>query len=237
MSEKFCSAIVLAAGSGTRVGGDLKKQYIPIDGKPLLYYSLRVFDKSPIINEIILVVSEDDERYCYDEIIDRFSFTKPITMTIGGAERYNSVYSGLQSVNENCDYVFIHDGARPCVDEDIIARAYEDVQAFDACVVGMPVTDTIRRVLPGDDCAEEVLDRNEIWGMQTPQVFEYHLILDSYSTYIDSGETEATDDAMIVEWVTGHPIRITEGTRRNIKVTTPDDLLIAEAFLRQRKQR
>jgi len=233
MGKKKNAAVIAAAGMGTRMGSDIPKQYMKIDGKPMLYYSIAAFETCPIIDEIIITVAPGEELRCYDEVIDRYHFRKVSSVTVGGAERYQSVYNGLMAVDPACGYVFIHDGARPCVTRDIITRAYEEVQAYDACVVGIPVKDTIRRIRRNDDCVSEVLDRNEIWMMQTPQVFDCHLITEAYEGYIAGGAADATDDAMVLERMTAHPVRIVEGSYRNIKVTTPEDLAIAGIFLKK----
>ena len=233
MEKKKNAAVIVAAGSGTRMGSDIPKQYMKIDGKPMLYYSVMAFEKSPMIDEIVVVVAPGEELRCYDEVIDRYHFRKVSSVTVGGDERYQSVYNGLMAVDPSCVYVFIHDGARPCVTRDIITRAYEEVQAYDACVVGMPVKDTIRRVRRNDDCVSEVLDRSEIWMMQTPQVFAYRLIAEAYEGYIASGASDATDDAMVLERMTAQQVRIVEGSYRNIKVTTPEDLSVAGVLLKK----
>ena len=156
------------------------------------------------------------------------------SIVVGGEERYQSVFNGLTAIGTGCGCVFIHDGDRPCVTEDIISRAYEEVQAYDACVVGVQEKNTIRCVKAGSDFVSGVLNRNEIWQMQTPQVFEYGLISEAYDGYIASGAADATDDAMVIERMTNHPIRIVEGSYMNIKVTTPEDLVVAAAFLKNK---
>ena len=142
MQKQKCTAIVLAAGQGKRMGTKVQKQYLEISGKPVLFYSLDVFQKSDLIDEIILVVGKDQGEYCQKEIVEKYNITKVNKIVEGGAERYNSVWNGLQEVEDG--FVFIHDGARPFVNEEILLRAYDAVQNEKACVVGMPVKDTIK---------------------------------------------------------------------------------------------
>ncbi len=144
MKEKeFVTAIVLAAGRGTRMGTKIQKQYLDLCGKPVLYYSLHAFQESPVIDEILLVTGEQEIEYCQKEIVEKYQLTKVKKILAGGAERYLSVWNGIQAA-ENKGCLFIHDGARPFVDEEMIERVYEQVQKEKACVVGMPVKDTIK---------------------------------------------------------------------------------------------
>ena len=144
MKEKeFVTAIVLAAGRGTRMGTKIQKQYLDLCGKPVLYYSLHAFQESPLIDEILLVTGEQEIEYCRKEIVEKYQLTKVRKILAGGAERYLSVWNGIQAA-ENKGCLFIHDGARPFVDEEMIERVYEQVQKEKACVVGMPVKDTIK---------------------------------------------------------------------------------------------
>ena len=133
MKKAYCTAIVLAAGQGKRMGTKVHKQYLLLAGKPVLYYSLKAFQESSIIDEVILVTGKDEEKYCKEQIVDTFGFTKVTHIIEGGAERYDSVWNGLK-VSKNEGYVFIHDGARPFVDEPMLQRVFEAVQKEKACV-------------------------------------------------------------------------------------------------------
>ena len=230
MQKEKCTAIVLAAGRGKRMGTEVQKQYLEICGKPVLYYSLEVFEKSSIIDEIVLVVGENQESYCKQEIVDKYGFAKVKAIVQGGAERYHSVWNGLQKVTEG--YVFIHDGARPFVTEDILQRAYEDVCVCKACVVGMPVKDTIK-ISDENGFVVETPKRSSLWMIQTPQVFELSLVKEAYKKLIEQNVANVTDDAMVVEQMTGHEIKLVMGAYENIKITTPEDLEIANAFLKK----
>jgi len=231
MKKKKCTAIVLAAGQGKRMGTKVQKQYLEIDGKPVLYYSLHAFEKSEIIDEIILVVGENQSEYCKDEIVSKYGIGKVKKIVQGGAERYHSVWNGLQEVDDE-GYVFIHDGARPFVDEEILTRAYKDVQKCKACVIGMPVKDTIK-LADRDGFVNETPERSLLWMIQTPQVFESGLVKKAYALLMEQKSIQVTDDAMVVEQMLGHKVKLTEGSYENIKITTPEDLDIAEIFVKK----
>lgn len=222
------AAIVLAAGAGKRMNSSIHKQYMELSGKPVLYYSLNAFEESPV-TEIILVVGSGEIDYCKKEIVEKYNFTKVNYIVEGGKERYHSVYEGLKTI-KNADYVLIHDGARPFVDNDMIRRSLEAAEHYGACVVGMPVKDTIK-VVNNEGFAQETPDRSSLWQMQTPQTFSYPLIYEAYQKVIAVGDNSVTDDAMVLEHAMGHAVKIIEGSYRNMKITTPEDLLVAEAFL------
>lgn len=224
------TAIVLAAGTGKRMNSAVAKQYMMLAGKPVLYYSLKAFEESDVTN-IVLVTGEDDISYCQQEIVNKYNITKVSAVVAGGKERYHSVYEGLK-VATGSDYVLIHDGARPLLTQDIILRSIREAKQSGACVVGMPVKDTIK-VVGVDRFAKTTPDRNGLWQVQTPQSFSYPLIVDAYEKVIASGDTSITDDAMVLERITGQQVRVIEGSYQNIKITTPEDLLVAEVYLKE----
>lgn len=229
MRREKCTAIVLAGGQGKRMGTKTQKQYLEIKGKPVLYYALKAFEESEKIDEVILVVGEGQEEYCRKEIVSKYGWKKVRHIVPGGKERYHSVWNGLQYVEEG--YVFIHDGARPFVDQEILERAYEAVTQHHACVVGMPVKDTIK-VVDEDEFAIDTPNRSVLWQVQTPQTFETSLIKEAYGRLMEKETIAVTDDAMVVEQMTGRKVKLVKGSYENIKITTPEDLLIAEAFLK-----
>ncbi len=229
VNGKTHKVILLAAGSGTRVGGEIPKQFLEVAGKPLIYYSLKVFEES-FVDEIVLVVNAGMEEYAKREIAEKYEFPKVTQIVTGGAERYDSVYHGLCAIGA-CDYVYIHDGARPFVDADILRRAKACVEETGACAAGMPVKDTIK-VVDAQSFVVETPARSSVWQMQTPQVFSYVVAREAYEKLFVSGQTEGiTDDAMVVERMLSHPVKLFEGSYRNTKITTPDDLLLAERML------
>lgn len=232
-------AIVLAAGSGSRMKSDVKKQYMEIGGKPLIYYSLKAFGES-IIDDIVLVVSRGDVDYVKKDIVDKYGFDKVKTVVEGGLYRYHSVRLGLEAADSDCDYAFIHDGARPFVDRDIIMRALSAVKEYGACVVGMPAKDTIK-IADDKGFAQSTPNRDKVWMVQTPQVFSYKTILELYRR-LDREEEELmarginiTDDAMVAEYYSDQKIKLVEGSYNNIKITTPEDIAVAEEILKNKE--
>ncbi|WP_373218051.1 2-C-methyl-D-erythritol 4-phosphate cytidylyltransferase [Ruminococcus sp. 5_1_39BFAA] len=228
MEQKKCTAIVLAAGQGKRMHSKVQKQFLEIQGHPVLYYSLRCFQESTLIEDIILVTGEEAISYCEKEIVEKYGFAKVKKVIAGGKERYDSVYAGLLAC-ENTDYVFIHDGARPFITEEILERGLAAVRETGACVVGMPSKDTVK-ISDENGCVKETPDRSCVWNIQTPQIFEYSLIREAHESIRKTDMTGITDDAMVVEQETGVKVRLSKGSYQNIKITTPEDLVIAEAF-------
>lgn len=233
--EKKTTAIVLAAGQGKRMHSDVQKQYLLLQDKPLLYYSLKAFQES-FIDEIILVVGKGEETYCRLKIVEHFHFTKVKKIVEGGRERYHSVASGLREI-EGEGYVFIHDGARPFLTQEILDRTYEMVQKHHACAAGMPVKDTIK-IADEKGFAQTTPNRECVWQVQTPQVFTVQLAKTAYEELLIKEEElkaqgiRITDDAMVVETLLQHPVKLVEGSYENIKITTPEDLKVAAVFLK-----
>ena len=230
MEQGRCTAIVLAAGQGKRMHSKIQKQFLEIGGKPVLYYSLHCFQESPLIRDIILVTGEEMISDCEQEIVKKDGFSKVRKVTAGGKERYDSVYAGLLCCQDT-DYVYIHDGARPFITEEMVQRGYEAVKRNNACVMGMPSKDTVK-LADSSGYVKETPDRKIVWNIQTPQIFSYDLIRGAYESIRKKDMTGVTDDAMVVEQETGTKILLVEGSYQNIKITTPEDLAIAEAFLR-----
>ncbi len=235
--KKHCTAIVLCAGQGKRMGTNVQKQYIELFGKPVIFYTLSAFQNSSIIDDIVLVVGRGQEDYAYGEIVQKYGFTKVKSIVPGGSERYASVWQGLKVVKSGVlgkesleGYVFIHDGARPFVDEAILKRAYETVSKNKACVAGMPSKDTVKLV-DEEQFAVTTPERRYVWMIQTPQVFEASLIIEAYFQLMREEYINVTDDAMVVEQMLKLPVKLFKGSYENIKITTPEDLGIATSFL------
>lgn len=231
-------AIVLAAGQGRRMQSKVAKQYMSIKGKPMLYYSLKAFQES-VVNEIILVVGEDEVDYCKEHIVEYYGFSKVKTIVTGGYERYLSVYNALQTLEDEivrCNlmgdnhYVLIHDSARPLITKQIIEDAIEGVVSDKAIVVAVPSKDTIK-IADETGTIEYTPKRRLTYIIQTPQAFEFDLLMKSYREVMKCTNLEITDDAMIVEHGSNHSVKIVEGNYKNIKVTTPEDLKIAEMLM------
>ena len=174
-----------------------------------------------------------EEDWCRKDIVEKYALTKVTDVVSGGKERYDSVWNGLQRARRE-GYVYIHDGARPFVDKEMIRRAYECVIREKACVAGMPVKDTIK-VVDEEEFVTDTPDRSSLWMVQTPQVFESELITDAYSMLKSSPSETVTDDAMVVERMMGLPVKMFRGSYENIKITTPEDMDIAEVFLKKKK--
>ena len=170
MEKEKIVALVLAAGTGKRMQSSTAKQYMLLGGKPLVCYALEAFERSPV-DEVILVTGEKEIDYCKNDIVKKYGYQKVTRVVAGGKERYHSVYQGLKAIGQ-ADYVLIHDGARPFVTEDIICRSIDTVKKEKACVVGMPVKDTIK-IATEDTYASVTPDRRLVWMIQTPQAFSY----------------------------------------------------------------
>ena len=228
MEKQKYAAIVLAAGSGKRMNSKVHKQYLIIQDRPVLYYSLKAFEDSAV-DEIVLVVGKGEEEFCRKEIVDKYGISKVKAIVEGGKERYHSVFEGLKQTSD-ADYVLIHDGARPFVNQDIIRRCMQEVQKYQACVVGMPVKDTIK-IADEEGYAKQTPDRKNVWMIQTPQTFSYALIYEAYEEMLKTEDAAITDDAMVLERTKGKKSKLIGGSYRNIKITTPEDLLIANVYL------
>ncbi len=229
------TAIVLAAGQGKRMQSKIQKQYLLLADKPVLYYSLKAFEDS-FIDHIILVVGKGEEEYCRKEIVEKYGFAKISAIVEGGRERYHSVANGIKAISVPTDYVFVHDGARPFITTEILERALKQVKVTDACVVGMPVKDTVK-ISDEDGFVEMTPPRARVWQVQTPQVFSYQVIASAYNKLIEQEQqlveqgVFVTDDAMVVEYFEKKKVKLVEGSYQNIKITTPEDLNVAESFL------
>ncbi len=225
--------IVLAAGKGKRMGSKISKQFLDLNGKPLFFYALEAFENSDV-DSVIVVCSAEYKDYCENVLSiykEEKTFSKVEKIVVGGAERYNSVYNALKEISD-ADYVLIHDGARPMITKDIINRSLTEVKKHKACVVAVPVKDTIKEA-DSEDYINKTLDRSSLWQMQTPQSFEYKLIAQAYENAMKSDLSAITDDAMVLEMYNpSFKIKLVMGDYKNLKVTTSEDLEIAKVFLK-----
>lgn len=224
-----CTGIILAAGQGKRMNSKIQKQFLQLREYPVLYYSLKAFQDCPWMDEIILVTGQEEIAYCQEEFVNKYGFDKVKNIIAGGKERYHSVQNGLAAC-EKTDYVFIHDGARPFVNQEILDRGLSCVKQWDACVAGMPSKDTVK-IVDNEGIVCSTPDRNRVWNIQTPQVFSYSLVTNAYIQALQGDCTMITDDAMVVEKYGEHPVKVYEGSYKNIKITTPEDIPVAELFL------
>lgn len=227
--RKKCSAVVLAAGVGKRMNSKIPKQFMELGNKPVLYYALKTFQDS-FVEEVVLVTGANEIEYCKEEIVKKYRFDKVKAVVAGGKERYNSVYEGLKEI-EDTDYVFIHDGARPFVELDMLERAYEEVKKSNACVIAVKTKDTVK-IADENGFVQSTPNRDLVWQVQTPQVFEYKKIKEAHEIVMGREDINITDDAMVYETAFEKPVKLVEGNYKNIKITTPEDMEIANVFLR-----
>ncbi|QXM07282.1 2-C-methyl-D-erythritol 4-phosphate cytidylyltransferase [Crassaminicella indica] len=230
--EKFVSVIIAAAGKGKRMNSHINKQYLNIGEKPVLAHTIEVFNKCSFIDEIIVVTHPDEVAYCKEKVINFFGLEKVTKVVAGGKERQESIFNGLKAVYQKCDIVVIHDGARPFVREEYILKSIDEAIKHKAVGVGVPVKDTIK-VVDEEKNIKNTLNRNVLWAIQTPQTFDYQLLLRAHKKAIEDGYL-GTDDTVLVERL-GEKVRMLMSSYDNIKITTPEDLYIGEAILRNRK--
>lgn len=223
--DKYVAAVIAAAGRGTRMGSEIPKQYMTLAGRTVLDTTLHKFEKSNEVDEIVLVVGRDDLEYVKSGIAVNYNKIKKVVP--GGRVRTESVFEGIKAVSPCCGIVLIHDGVRPLVSYSLISGCVEGAYNYGACIPVIDVADTIKEV-SGDGIVRNTLDRTRLKAVQTPQAFDYALIRDCYMKALTEG-AEFTDDASIAEYY-GHEVRTIEGLPRNIKITTPFDLRIAEIF-------
>jgi len=225
----FTSVIIPAAGQGRRMNATINKPYLAINGKPILAYTLDVFEKCPLIDEIIVVINKDEFEICRQEVLKPFHYKK-IKLVEGGTTRQKSVYNGLLAVNPNTAIVMTHDGARPMIEESVIVKSIHDTMEYKATVVGVPAKNTIK-VINAEGFVEYTPNRDYLVEIQTPQTFAYALLKEAHERAIELG-IEGTDDAFLVEHL-NCPVKIVIGHYTNIKITTPEDLIIAEAIIKR----
>ncbi|MBD1400304.1 2-C-methyl-D-erythritol 4-phosphate cytidylyltransferase [Pelobacter sp. M08fum] len=224
--------LIPAAGSGRRMGTTTSKQYLELQGKPLLAHTIALFDQHPQVEAIYPIVPADDREYCQREILDRYQFKSVRRLIAGGSERQDSVRNGLAALiedgyNQPRRPILIHDGARPLFNTDLLAALLKSIDANGACIMAVPAKDTIKQVIQG-----QIVDspsRDQLWQAQTPQGFHFE-ILDKAFHLQASDEGPSTDDAALVA-AAGYAVQVLAGEDRNIKITTPADLLIAAALL------
>ena len=223
------SVVIVSAGRGNRMKCDINKQFLKIGGKEVIAHTVERFYNNKNIGEIIIVVREDEKEFFQENIINKYGY-KNLKIAFGGKERQDSVYNGLQEVDKNCSIVLIHDGARPFVTNEIIEQSIECAQKYNCAIVGIPVKDTIKIVNENNDVCNTP-NRNTLWSIQTPQVFEYSLIMKAHEKAKDD-KYYGTDDSMLMEYL-GYNVKVVEGSYDNIKITTPEDLKVAEEILRE----
>ena len=220
--------VIVAAGTGSRMNMGINKQFIKLEGKEIIAYTIEKFYNNSNIEDIVVVVKEDESEFFKKEILDKYNF-KNVKIAYGGKERQDSVYNWLKLLDEKCDVVLIHDGARPFVSDKIIDKSIEEAKEHKAIVVGVPVKDTIK-VIDNDKNIVDTPNRSVLWAVQTPQTFDYNILIDAYKDAFKN-KFYGTDDAMLVERI-GYKVKMLEGSYNNIKITTQEDLNIGSQILR-----
>jgi len=221
------AAVVTAAGSGVRMGGPIPKQYLALKGVPILARTLKVFDRHALIDRIIVTVPQGDEERCWSEVVKPFGLKKVAAVVAGGATRQASVYNAIMRLADT-DIVAVHDGVRPLVSAEVITATIRAAESIGAALAGVPISDTVKKRI-GSHLVS--IPRGGLWLAHTPQTFRTSLILEAHRKAIEDGFI-GTDDAMLVERL-GLPVEVVEDSEDNIKITTVEDLELAEMFLKQ----
>lgn len=224
------SVVIVSAGRGSRMKADINKQFLKLQNKEVIAHTIDKFYNNENIGEIIVVVREDEAEFFKINIIEKYGY-KNIKIAFGGSERQDSVYNGLKMVDENCKIVLIHDGARPFVNNETIDSAIESAKENKCVIVGVPVKDTIK-VIDENNNVCDTPDRSTLWSIQTPQVFDFSLIMKAHEKAREDNYY-GTDDSMLMEYF-GQKVKVVEGSYNNIKITTPEDLKIGEEILRDK---
>lgn len=222
------SAVVVAGGKSRRMGMNVNKQYIRLREEEILAITLKVFNRSEMIDEIIIAAGEDEIEYCRENIVNKYCLTKVDKIVAGGDLRQDSVYNGLKSCSAKSEIVLIHDGARPFLTEQMIRESVACAREFGACTVAVPVKDTVK-VVDKENYVTSTLNREELYLIQTPQTFKYEMILKAHEICREKGIT-VTDDTMMIEAL-GGKVKIVPGNYFNIKLTTPEDLVMGRAII------
>jgi 2-C-methyl-D-erythritol 4-phosphate cytidylyltransferase len=230
------AAIIAAAGVGKRMGHQLPKPYLPLAGKPILAHTLKVFEATPEIREVTLVVHPDDLDYCQDNVIARFNFKKVLRLVPGGKERQDSVYHALKALKneEELEIVLVHDGVRPFVAPEMVRQVIDAARRYGGAVLGLPAHDTLKKV-DAECMVCQTLDRKDIWQIQTPQAFQASLLRRAF-TEAYSRDFYGTDEASLLEEL-HKTVAVIPGSPFNLKITTPDDLQLAEAIMSLRRRK
>lgn len=224
-------AVVPAGGTGKRMGAGTPKQFLMLDGVPMMLHALRVLERAPGVAEVILVVPKEERERALSEVVERYGLKKVLKVVPGGATRQESVHHGLNEVDEDVEIVVVHDAVRPFITEDRIERSIEAARKHGGAIVAVPMKDTPKQAGP-DRLIQRTLDRTDLWLAQTPQTFRRALVVEAYRKAAIA-HVHATDDAALVERL-GYQVAIVEGSWENIKITMPEDMILAEAILAAR---
>jgi len=225
--------VIAAAGKGSRMKSGINKQYMLLNSRPILSYSLDFFEKLDIVEQIVVVTGEHELDYCEQEVIKRFKYNKVSAVLPGGKERQDSVLIGLHKLGPDTDLVAVHDGARPLLSSGLFFRLFKQAEEWGAAIPGIPSKDTLKMV-DGESFVRQTLDRTSVYAIQTPQIFKYAELMTAYQKAYEEN-FQGTDDASLFERYIGR-VRVVEGEYNNLKITTPEDLIIAEALLKNQRE-
>jgi 2-C-methyl-D-erythritol 4-phosphate cytidylyltransferase len=218
-------AVIPAAGAGLRMGGGTAKQFLEVDGRPILALTLEKFQACTEIDSIILVVPLAEINFCKTEIVERYNLDKVENIVLGGERRQDSIRFGLEASNGEYELVVIHDGVRPFIDRKLIERSIEAAKIHRAVITALPAKETVKKV-DKSGFVIKTCERRDVWLVQTPQVFMYEDIMSAHEKAVSEGWDDVTDDASLIEKM-GIPVKVIPGSEYNIKVTTPQDMELA----------
>ena len=220
------SAIIPAAGQGTRMGSSTPKQFLLLNGQPILHHTLRAFETCGLVNSVTLVMPKNELEQARKRWLENYKIVKNIVQ--GGKERQDSVHNGFKAIDADTDIVIVHDGVRPFVTPDMIGRSIEEAQKFGAAITAIPVNDTIKQT-DSEDFVTRTVDRNGLWRVQTPQAFQYAILAEAFQKAMNDSYY-GTDEGSLLEYA-GKKLKIIEGSELNIKITRPEDLILGEGIL------
>lgn len=225
--------MVPAGGTGKRMGAGTPKQFLMLGGVPMMLHSLRALERAPSVAEVVLVVPKQERARALTEVVERYGLKKVLKVVPGGATRQESVHHGLNEVDADVEIVVVHDAVRPFVTEDLIERSIEAARQHGGAIAAVPMKDTPKQAGP-DGLIQKTLDRAGLWLAQTPQTFRRAVVVEAYRK-AEIEHVRATDDAALVERL-GHKVAVVPGSWENMKITTPEDMILAEAMLAARKK-
>ena len=226
-----CVVLVPAAGQGKRMGGDQSKPYLLLEGKPILAHTLLELERCPLVDEVVLMVERGEIERARASVVEAFKLQKVSAILAGGVQRQDSVWEGLKTIQDDCDLVMVHDGVRPFISQEMLARSIQGAVDSGASIAGMPAKDTVKLV-SAQNMVLKTPDRKSVFLVQTPQTFKRDILLRAYRQAMEDG-FYATDEASLVERL-GLPVKVVEGSYENIKITTPEDLVVGEMILKRK---
>jgi 2-C-methyl-D-erythritol 4-phosphate cytidylyltransferase len=226
-----CVALVPAAGQGKRMGGAHSKPYLLLEGKPILAHTLLELERCPLVDEVVLMVERGEIERARASVVEEFRLQKVGAILAGGVQRQDSVWEGLKTIQDDCDLVMVHDGVRPFISQEMLARSIQGAVDCGASIAGMPAKDTVKLV-SAQNMVLKTPDRKSVFLVQTPQTFKRDILLRAYRQAMEDG-FYATDEASLVERL-GMPVKVVEGSYENIKITTPEDLVVGEMILKRK---